>query len=255
MIAEEKSVSLGSEHNYDNSLIAYLENKSYRSAEAIVSATVRYIPLAQEHNDLSWCKVPHITRISIQNADQTVSDDKMIADEHIPVFTADLNNNESTLDSIIDCADKLYDNYKTILSGSSDDVYFSTIRKFIKKISALKQKRNFDPVKLSDEFKKTIVGTILKNMSNPKLTDIINDFLVECGMEKRVLDIGYRIKDEDYDFLEEEPLSVPVSDPDKYNTVVSKVYDAYIFWYYDPDDECIYSRIIPGYYEIGRRRE
>lgn len=171
---------------------------------------------------------------------------------HTPLFTSSGVFNARKLDGIKNKAIELKRQYEAALSGDENTtVYIKTVDSFINKICKLAENSSDEePASIAGKLVKAVNFTIMKNFANPRLVSIIDSFLMDCGIEKRILKIGKKLEDEDYELIGDMPLEVPVKDIELRNTIVKKVHDAYVIYYKDEDG--LGYRVIDGQYSIGK---
>lgn len=172
----------------------------------------------------------------------------------VPLFTDEQVTNERKLDNILKNAQKLKENYSRVLFDSEENsVYFKTIDNCIKKLQKLSDKaaaNDMEPSKIVSELVKLFNSTIIKNCVNKNLNMLVDEFMQQCKFVKKELTAGTVLTDEDYNYIGEMPLDVPVSSPEKHNTIIEKEHDAYIIYY--KDEEGLSSGIIEGKCSIGK---
>ncbi len=173
----------------------------------------------------------------------------------VSVFSEDSAENNRALKLAADNAVKLRNEYSKILTDLSDcEVYFKTADNCVSKLKALSEKassQKMDASKTAGELVKILKSTIIKNFSKKELAPVIDKYLKCCGFEKVELEFGKKLTDNDYEYIENSPMFVPVDSPEKNNTIVSKEHDAYVISYFDEDEDEISHKIIEGEYRIG----
>lgn len=172
----------------------------------------------------------------------------------VPIFSDNSLRNEKTVKAFLDNALELKEKYLSILSsGESDSIYIKTVDNCIKKLEKLYEKASdsqLEPSKLASEISKILSSTIIKNFVNPKLYTVIDEYLLSCKLVRKALQVGNKLCDDDYDYIGEMPLDVPVNNPEQHNVIMTKEHDAYIITF--KDEEGLSRRIIEGKYSIGK---
>ena len=149
---------------------------------------------------------------------------------------------------------ELKEQYHVVLSDDvGNSVYFKTVDNLVKKLNKLADECSDDelePSSIAGDLVKIINATVVKNFANLKLHDVVDKFLIGCGMEKRILDVGKKLSDDDLELIGDIPLDIPVQTTEQHNTIIQKTHDAYIIYYKDEDG--LSYRIISGQYSIGK---
>ena len=176
--------------------------------------------------------------------------------EKILCFNDDWERSLEKLNMILEKANHLKEQYIAILEKSEENsVYFKTIDKLIKRLKKMVE-GSYNAYEISDALSKAIQATIIKNFCCEQLESALNKFMYECGFKCVKLEIGKQIDDNDLDYIDmKNCLYVRVNDKKMHNTIIGKVNDAYVFKYYDSDEEEYYNRVIPGVYSIGSWKE
>ena len=241
----------------NNLLLAEKEkNKQYEKIIADLYVRIEALEKKETKSDINIPSVYDSPEPPAVVHEQTFSETNNIPTvsvEHTPLFTLSNTVNIRRLDKIKDNALNLKKQYESILLDDEDNVYFKTVDKLITKISKLAEKCSDDelePSALSGEFVKIINATIMKNFANKKLFSVIDSFMVGCGTEKKVLDVGQKLGDEDFELIGDMIINVPVNAQEQHNTIVNKIHDAYIVYYKDEDG--LNYRVIDGQYTIGK---
>lgn len=176
------------------------------------------------------------------------------SDRHTPLFVLSNSQNVHKLKKIIEAAVELKEQYHVVLSDDvGNSVYFKTVDNLVKKLNKLADECSDDesePSSIAGDLVKIINATVVKNFANLKLHDVVDKFLIGCGMEKRILDVGKKLSDDDLELIGDIPLDIPVQTAEQHNTIIQKTHDAYIIYYKDEDG--LSYRIISGQYSIGK---
>ena len=171
-----------------------------------------------------------------------------------PIFTDNSALNIKMINAILKNALTLQEKYAKVLPRSDENsIYFKTVDSCVNKLQKLADKvvsTDMESSKIAVELVKILNLTVVKNFVNKSLLSVIDEFLLDCKFIKKELDIGKKLSDEDYDYIGEMPLEVPVSSSEKHNVIVRKKHDAYVIYY--KDDEGISNCIICGEYSIGK---
>lgn len=171
-----------------------------------------------------------------------------------PLFSNNLLRNEKMLSNILGNAKELRNKYYSIIEDNVENsVYFKTVDNCVKKLEKLTEKislKEMEPSKIAGELVKILNSTIVKNFVKRELHSVIDQFMTDCSFIRKELYVGKKLSDEDYDFIGEMPLDVPVDSADQHNVIQAKEHDAYLIYY--KDEEGLSYRVIDGKYSIGK---
>lgn len=225
-----------------------IDLKSYEKHTPIESIT-RYISLLDRLQ----------SKYSVPKVSECFDDRQLIGDKiktELLRFDEDEDENRKRFYVIYNNAKELRRKYYNVLSNSDENtVYFKTADKLVSRIERFIDKGNFLSHKVSDEIVKILSLTIMKNFAKSELFSLIDNFMLECKFGKKELQIGKKVEDDDFDYIGENYLKIEVPSLVQHNTIIKKQHDAYIFDCYDPDEEELFQKIIPGDYAIGYRKE
>lgn len=170
-----------------------------------------------------------------------------------PLFSDNELKNEKALQLILNNAIELKQKYAEVTEIAEDAIYLKTVDMCISRMQKLIDKNNssaMDASKLAGEVVKILNSTIVKNFSRKELVELIDQFMIKSSFVKKELEVGKKLTDEDYAYIGDMPLDIPVKSYEQHNVILEKQHDAYII--YVKDEEGISERIIDGKYGIGK---
>ena len=152
---------------------------------------------------------------------------------------------------IADLEDRAEDMFLELLT-SMDEIYLHTYERYIHRLDKVYDKVKdgslSDRAKIADSIIKSITSTIMKWSACDELK-VALDIYLSGFFEKHEFHVGQKLQDEDWSYIEEQPLT------DDYTPhhVICKVYNqAYSLPYYDEEDEELYRRIISASIVFGK---
>ncbi len=203
-----------------------------------------------------WTGVPLETDTSKKIVEEVIEETLLTA-VPIPVFTCDREENKRKLaESIFQCGE-----LKKILEQNygmdrSFDIYHKLLEKCQKKLSDLLRKvdeKDYDSEKLAGEMVKLLKQTMIKALSQEAVRDLVDGFLIKCGLRKIEFKNGDKLNDKDYDYIDDLVLYEEVDDITRDNRILEIKQDAYVLDYMDEYGEA--EAVIPGIYKIGRYKD
>lgn len=190
---------------------------------------------------------------SFQNQNIEIQEEK-VKPEIKSLFTLDDNLNKKVISKFIIEVDKLKD---TIIAnaqnGEENKSYIKLVDMCREKFISLQKKmteKSFLPDKIASQVGKILKSTIIKGISHKSISTFIEKYLSNCNIRKVRFDKGYKLKDEDYEYIEECVIYQDVNDKNLDNCILKKERDAYVIVYEDEDG--LFETIIPGIYILGR---
>ena len=197
------------------------------------------------------------TTLEKTEVSEIVASSLSIPDKSYIVFGSDMESNNKHLENIINQTKVLRKKVIALFDDSQDlNIYLKLIDKCILKMEQLLSKNqdgDLEPDKLANDCAKIYKQTIVKAMSQEKLKDLLKEYMRTCNFRKLKWDIGKKLSDDDFQYLEEPILYEKVEDKELDNTIRVIKQDTYIIEYMDEDKK--YEVIIPGIYCLGKFRE
>ena len=167
-------------------------------------------------------------------------------------FDEDNNENKCKLLSLLDHA-KLLKNKLCEMGIDSADVYLKLVDNLIDKLDKLivkNSEKQYTADKIANDIVKILRQTIIKGLTQEKVKEEFIQYLDECGIRRIGWNVGRKLSNDDYEYLEEPIMYEDVIDDNKAGTILEIVQDTYIIDYLEDDEK--YEAIIPGLYRIGK---
>lgn len=257
VLAVQQAYSSDNRIAYLNGLLNAEIEKNKQLENSMEQLKQRINTLEKNKSCIEQAAVPSFSTVSSSDNvinKELVSDTAPTQVNYTPLFNDNYIRNMKMLNNIIENAVILQNRYSGVLSEREENsIYFKTIDNCLKKLQKLSDKLSASEMESSQivgELVKILNSTIIKNFVKKELYPLIDEFMINCRFIKKELEVGKKLGDDDYDYIGEMPLDVPVDSPEKHNRILSKEHDAYVIYYKDEDG--LSCRIIDGKYSIGK---
>lgn len=213
-----------------------------------ISKTLEASVMGTESSVKKWTGVPLEAEVTKRTLPTTIV---------TPVFTCDRGENKHVLaECIFQCGELKKVLEQKISADRSFDIYYKLLEKCQKKLGDLLRKideKDYDSEKLASEMIKLLKQTMIKALSQETVHDLVDSFLIKCGLRKIEFKKGDKLADKDYDYIDDLVLYEEVDDVKKDNRILEIKQDAYALDYVDENGET--EAVIPGIYRIGRYKD
>lgn len=180
--------------------------------------------------------------------------EKKVKPEIKPLFTLEDSLNKKVISKFIIEADTLKNTIiENIGNNEESSSYIKLVDMCKEKLISLQKKMTeklFLPDKIASQLGRILKNTVIKGISHKKISTFIEKYLSNCNVRKISFNIGYKLKDEDYEYIEECVIYQDVNDKNLDNCILKKERDAYVIVY--EDEGGLFEIIIPGIYILGR---
>lgn len=167
-------------------------------------------------------------------------------------FDDNYNENKCKLLSLLGQSKELK-NQLCEMGLDSTDVYQKLVDNLINKLDnfiAKNSEKQYTADKIANGIVKILKQTIIKGLTQEKVKTIFIQYMDGCGIRRLDWNIGRKISNADYEYLEEPIMYEDVNDDKKAGTILEIIQDTYVVDYLEDDER--YEAIIPGLYRIGR---
>lgn len=171
------------------------------------------------------------------------------------VFSDDFQFNKRKIDSFIKKGEQLRDDIRSLESDGTIEIYYKIVDMLLSKLSMFRDKLlpNTSSSKFAKVFCSILSQTLVKGLQNSRISPFFENYLIQCGVKKENYSIGQKIKNDDYDYIEEPLLTVPVNNKDQNETIKKIIRNAYSVHYKEDGNDEFY--VLPGIFEIGQYSE
>ena len=171
------------------------------------------------------------------------------------LFRENAGNYDRVLQNFEEEAKKLKHTAERILSHSVSDesAFLNLIDKCIRDFASLREKSaDANASDMAEKSAKILKKTVCKALTQCQLKRYIESYLQSCGVEKLGWQVGRKLTDKDYAYLEE-PVFYDETPEPRYDGVITKIeQDSYVIGY--EEDGVPHRALIPGTYHIGKYR-
>lgn len=168
------------------------------------------------------------------------------APEATLMISEDVNNNEVVINNFIEKAIELK---ATIMSKSNNEIHEKLLNKCINKFEALRNKTSMYPDKLANKVAKVLDTTVCKLLSISECKEDVLNFVKACGVKVLDWEIGRKLSDADFEYIDENILTEGVNDPELDDTLVKVNQEGLIVEYIEDGE--VYEVIIGAVCTIG----
>lgn len=168
------------------------------------------------------------------------------APEATLMISEDVNNNEVVINNFIEKAIELK---ATIMSKSNNEIHEKLLNKCINKFEALRNKTSMYPDKLANRVAKVLDTTVCKLLSISECKEDVLNFVKACGVKVLDWEIGRKLSDADFEYIDENILTEGVNDPELDDTLVKVNQEGLIVEYIEDGE--VYEVIIGAVCTIG----